>query len=61
MLRPNIIVSDEPELGLHPAALDVFAETIRKKSMICCKPHHQNGLRQHHIVKLHMALILPKK
>ncbi|TGO02015.1 hypothetical protein PN36_31910 [Candidatus Thiomargarita nelsonii] len=28
-LRPNTIVLDEPELGLHPAALDVLAEIIK--------------------------------
>ncbi|KPA15064.1 recombinase RecF [Candidatus Magnetomorum sp. HK-1] len=31
-LRPNIIVMDEPELGLHPAALDVLADIIQKIS-----------------------------
>ena len=31
-LRPNIIVLDEPELGLHPAALDVLADIIQKIS-----------------------------
>ncbi|ETR65430.1 MAG: hypothetical protein OMM_14267, partial [Candidatus Magnetoglobus multicellularis str. Araruama] len=33
-LRPNIIVLDEPELGLHPAALDVLADIIQKISQV---------------------------
>ncbi len=38
-LRPDTIVLDEPELGLHPAALGVLAEIIRsvsKKTQIIC-------------------------
>jgi len=38
-LRPNIIVSDEPELGLHPAALEVFAEIVKsvaKENQVIC-------------------------
>jgi len=38
-LRPNIIILDEPELGLHPAALDVLADIIQKisqKNQIIC-------------------------
>jgi predicted ATPase len=31
-LRPDIIVMDEPELGLHPAALEVLADIIQKIS-----------------------------
>jgi predicted ATPase len=31
-LRPGTIVLDEPELGLHPAALDVLAEIIQAVS-----------------------------
>jgi predicted ATPase len=31
-LRPPIIILDEPELGLHPAALDVLADIIQKIS-----------------------------
>jgi predicted ATPase len=30
--KPNTIVLDEPELGLHPAALDVLAEIIKSVS-----------------------------
>ncbi|WP_027849685.1 AAA family ATPase [Marinospirillum minutulum] len=38
-LRPNTIVLDEPELGLHPAALEVLAEIIEvtaKKTQVIC-------------------------
>lgn len=38
-LRPDTIVIDEPELGLHPAALDVLADIIHaiaKKTQILC-------------------------
>ena len=38
-LRPNIIVLDEPELGLHPAALEVFAEIVKsvaKENQVIC-------------------------
>ncbi|MCU7935631.1 MAG: AAA family ATPase [Candidatus Thiodiazotropha sp. (ex Dulcina madagascariensis)] len=38
-LRPNTVVLDEPELGLHPAALDVLAEIIRsvsRKNQVIC-------------------------
>ena len=38
-LRPHTIVLDEPELGLHPAALEVLVEIIRsvsKKTQIIC-------------------------
>ncbi|SFX65973.1 AAA family ATPase [Marinospirillum alkaliphilum] len=31
-LRPDTIVLDEPELGLHPAALDVLADIIKSVS-----------------------------
>ena len=31
-LRPRTILLDEPELGLHPAALDVLADMIKKNS-----------------------------
>lgn len=37
--RPSTIVLDEPELGLHPAALNVLAEmvkTVSKKSQVIC-------------------------
>lgn len=37
--RPNTIVLDEPELGLHPAALHVLAEIVKsvsKKSQVIC-------------------------
>ena len=38
-LRPSTIVLDEPELGLHPAALEVLAEIIQvtaKTSQVIC-------------------------
>lgn len=38
-LRPNTIILDEPELGLHPAALEVLAETLKftaKTTQIIC-------------------------
>jgi len=38
-LRPNTIVLDEPELGLHPAALNVLAEIIKitaKENQVIC-------------------------
>lgn len=31
-LMPGTIILDEPELGLHPAALEVFADTVRSVS-----------------------------
>jgi len=31
-LRPNTIILDEPELGLHPAALDVLADLVKSTS-----------------------------
>ncbi|WP_347988165.1 AAA family ATPase [Methylomonas sp. AM2-LC] len=37
--RPNTIVLDEPELGLHPAALNVLAEMIKlvsKENQVIC-------------------------
>lgn len=37
--RPSTIVLDEPELGLHPAALNVLAEIIKaasKKNQVIC-------------------------
>jgi predicted ATPase len=37
--RPKTIVLDEPELGLHPAALDVLAEIIQsvsKNNQVIC-------------------------
>lgn len=37
--KPSTIVLDEPELGLHPAALDVLAEIIKvvsKKTQVIC-------------------------
>lgn len=39
MSKPSTIVLDEPELGLHPAALDVLAEIIKsvsKKTQVIC-------------------------
>ncbi len=38
-LQPNTIVLDEPELGLHPAALDVLTEIIKstaKENQVIC-------------------------
>jgi len=38
-LMPNTIVLDEPELGLHPAALDVLADLVKsasKKNQVIC-------------------------
>lgn len=38
-LRPNTIVLDEPELGLHPAALGVLAEIVKytaKENQVIC-------------------------
>lgn len=38
-LRPKSIVLDEPELGLHPAALEVLAELVKsasKKNQVIC-------------------------
>ena len=38
-LRPKTIVLDEPELGLHPAALNVLAEMVKsasKKNQVIC-------------------------
>lgn len=38
-LRPNTIVLDEPELGLHPAALHVLAEVVKsaaKDNQVIC-------------------------
>ena len=38
-LRPNTIILDEPELGLHPAALAVLAELIKsisKETQVIC-------------------------
>ena len=38
-LRPNTIILDEPELGLHPAALEVLAEIIKvtsKTTQVIC-------------------------
>ncbi len=37
--RPNTIVLDEPELGLHPAALDVLADIVKsisKTNQVIC-------------------------
>jgi predicted ATPase len=37
--RPKTIVLDEPELGLHPAALNVLAEIVKiasKKNQVIC-------------------------
>lgn len=37
--RPDTIILDEPELGLHPAALDVLADIIRaiaKETQVIC-------------------------
>lgn len=31
-LRPELIILDEPELGLHPAALEVLADIVKVKS-----------------------------
>jgi predicted ATPase len=31
-LRPGVIIVDEPELGLHPAAIDVLASLVRRVS-----------------------------
>jgi len=31
-LRPDTIILDEPELGLHPAALDILADIVRATS-----------------------------
>jgi len=39
IFRPRTIVLDEPELGLHPAALNVLAEMVKsasKKSQVIC-------------------------
>jgi predicted ATPase len=38
-LRPNTIILDEPELGLHPASLEVLAEMIKsiaKENQVIC-------------------------
>jgi predicted ATPase len=38
-LKPNTTVLDEPELGLHPAALDVLAELVKsvsKSNQVIC-------------------------
>ncbi len=38
-LRPDTIILDEPELGLHPAALDVLAEIVHvttKETQVIC-------------------------
>ena len=38
-LRPHTIILDEPELGLHPAALEVLADIIKsvsKQSQVIC-------------------------
>lgn len=38
-LRPKSIILDEPELGLHPAALEVLAELVKsasKKNQVIC-------------------------
>ncbi len=38
-LKPNTIIIDEPELGLHPAALDVLADMVKsaaKTSQVIC-------------------------
>lgn len=38
-LRPKSIVLDEPELGLHPAALEILAEIVKstsKKNQVVC-------------------------
>jgi len=32
VLRPDTIILDEPELGLHPAALDILADIVRATS-----------------------------
>ena len=34
-MAPSVIVIDEPELGLFPAAIDVLAEAIRDASAHC--------------------------
>jgi len=31
--RPGLIVLDEPELGLHPSAITVFADLVRAASV----------------------------
>jgi predicted ATPase len=31
--RPNLIVLDEPELGLHPAAITIFSDLVKEVSM----------------------------
>jgi predicted ATPase len=31
-LRPSVIIVDEPDLGLHPAAIDVLASLVRRVS-----------------------------
>ena len=39
ILRPNTIVLDEPELGLHPAALEVLADLVKltsKENQVIC-------------------------
>jgi predicted ATPase len=39
IFRPKTIVIDEPELGLHPAALNVLAEiikTVSKENQVIC-------------------------
>ena len=33
-LRPSVILVDEPELGLHPAAIEVLAALVRQASVI---------------------------
>ena len=33
--RPELIVLDEPELGLHPAAITVFADLVKEASRHC--------------------------
>ncbi|MDQ6993351.1 MAG: AAA family ATPase [Mariprofundus sp.] len=38
-LRPDTIILDEPELGLHPAALDILADIVRatsKETQVIC-------------------------
>ncbi|MCP4488086.1 MAG: AAA family ATPase [Gammaproteobacteria bacterium] len=38
-LKPNTLILDEPELGLHPAALDVLADIVKsaaKTSQVIC-------------------------
>lgn len=42
-LRPSVIVLDEPELGLHPAALEVLADII-KTTAYPANPEHKSQI-----------------